>query len=217
MDRKGFTLIELMIVVLVIGILAAVGISKYQNFVIESRQRSCMSQLKAIDQAISVWETNNVSFPVDNMVDLQFRPDNGSIYGRQIWSAAAGWYDPVGVTPGDVGDEIFRIVKDSRVFACPEVVSKYGGSQNIPPLDWLVTYRFLKRKVTVPIDPWNNDWVPDNIGRAVTCFAFGYNFSGNLVTGAWNGWRGAAGNLFAPGWAGPDHTRATLHLQWNSQ
>ena len=53
-QRKGFTLIELMIVVLVIGILSAVGIPRYQNFMMESRQKSCASQLKSIDQAVSV-------------------------------------------------------------------------------------------------------------------------------------------------------------------
>jgi len=78
-QRKGFTLIELMIVVLVIGILSAVGIPRYQNFMMESRQKSCASQLKSIDQAVSVWETNNIGFSAGDVVKMSFFSQSGAI------------------------------------------------------------------------------------------------------------------------------------------
>ena len=57
--QKGFTLIELMIVVAIIGILAAIAIPQYQNYVTKSQATRFMGELGAIRTQVDLCITDS--------------------------------------------------------------------------------------------------------------------------------------------------------------
>jgi type IV pilus assembly protein PilA len=61
--QKGFTLIELMIVIAIIGILAAIAIPAYQNYTIRSQVSEGLSLADGWKTAVSEYFAQNGAFP----------------------------------------------------------------------------------------------------------------------------------------------------------
>lgn len=80
-DRRGFTLIELMIAVAIIGILAAIAIPQYQDYVIRSRWSNTFSAMAAIKTAIAeCTQRNTGDFSVcTTPTQLELRDPAGAI------------------------------------------------------------------------------------------------------------------------------------------
>ena len=64
--QKGFTLIELMIVVAIIAILAAIAIPAYQDYVIRSQVSEGMSLADGAKTAMAEFYSNRGHFPTNN-------------------------------------------------------------------------------------------------------------------------------------------------------
>lgn len=111
MSKKGFTLAELLIVVLVIGIIGAIAIPKYQDIRTIARAKVCLSNQKTIESLISLWEAKN--FELDS--------------GKNRYA----WIDRSGIMRWKYSNAILQlndIAKDTKLFICPEAASRWGYS-----------------------------------------------------------------------------------------
>lgn len=58
-QRKGFTLVELVIVIAILGILAAYAVPKYQGLVEEARSAEARAQLGTVRSALGIYYAKN--------------------------------------------------------------------------------------------------------------------------------------------------------------
>lgn len=57
-NRRGFTLIELVIIIVVLGILAAIAIPKYQDISSDAREAACRGALGGLRSGITIYYAN---------------------------------------------------------------------------------------------------------------------------------------------------------------
>ncbi len=73
-SRKGFTLVELMIVVLILGALAAIAVPRIVGGAAAARARGCETNIDLINSQIELYHANEGAWP-DTLTDVTGNTD----------------------------------------------------------------------------------------------------------------------------------------------
>jgi type IV pilus assembly protein PilA len=88
--KRGFTLIELMIVVAIIGILAAIAIPNFIKFQARSKQGEAKANLKSLFTAQRSYFQEKDKY-LNTINDIGFGPERGNRYA--YWNGGGTWTD----------------------------------------------------------------------------------------------------------------------------
>lgn len=130
LSRRGFTLIELMIAVAIIGILAAVAITNFQRFQARAKTSEVKANLRALFTAQKAhYAAKDTYSPYSTVIG--FSPERGNRY--TYWVAGAGMPEPrnsaansVGVYTG-VSADTFRYGPETGISAAMQTMTNYAG------------------------------------------------------------------------------------------
>jgi prepilin-type N-terminal cleavage/methylation domain-containing protein len=97
--RAGFTLIELMLVVVIVSILAGLAIPNYQNVVVKARAADLLGRIDVVEHAVQSFLGDNNAWPVDSAAGVvptgvvNYLPENFQFTGDEFqldWENGGG-------------------------------------------------------------------------------------------------------------------------------
>ena len=105
-DSKGFTLVELMVVLLIIGILVAIAIPIYNATQKNAKMKACQANIRTINGAVSQWAAANNKEPAE-LAELENEDDQAAALNPYLKDGFDNITCPFTKEPYEIGDDGF--------------------------------------------------------------------------------------------------------------
>jgi len=77
-NERGFTIMELLVVIVIIGVLAAIGVPAYNNMTTRARIAACQANQRTLQTAVGMCYADTNAYPADLGAALALYLDNAA-------------------------------------------------------------------------------------------------------------------------------------------
>jgi type IV pilus assembly protein PilA len=105
-NEKGFTLVELMVVVVILGILVAIAVPVYNNVSDNAKTKACASNIRILEGAIEMVKADNVAADEINADSDDWNEEEAPLAGYlKEWPECPFGDEEYVITAGEVNVE----------------------------------------------------------------------------------------------------------------
>ncbi|MEK7514051.1 MAG: prepilin-type N-terminal cleavage/methylation domain-containing protein [Patescibacteria group bacterium] len=132
--RQGFTLVELLIVITIIGILASIGLGTFTSAQTKSRDVKRKAHLKQLSDAFEAYYNDHGQYPdeADIVWNTAFTDANGTVYMVQLPQdptiGLTYFYDALAPAGSNTQYQLYAYLENSRDSAIMTLISPDCGT-----------------------------------------------------------------------------------------